>query len=148
MSSFSLEKNMRTCKAQPSWAERYASDRFLNPNNLLCPIWTNTDMYGRSSDANAFTAETAGCFSSLNRVDIENANRPTSFSSVTLGDYGLQGELKTCDPQSLQRPLGTMYTTKLLVDPLAYWNVQARENQFIQFANKIIERKYLSGMNF
>ena len=45
----SLEKNIRTCKADTAWANRFQSDRVFNPNNMLCPPWHNHDNLGRQA---------------------------------------------------------------------------------------------------
>ena len=46
--SISLEAAIRTCKVDTGWANKVESDRFLNPNNMMCPIWTGVDSAGRS----------------------------------------------------------------------------------------------------
>ena len=35
----SLEASTRTCKVDTASAARIESDRFLNPNLVVCPVW-------------------------------------------------------------------------------------------------------------
>ena len=43
--SVSLESALRTCKVDTAWADKIASDRFLNPDNMVCPIWNGMDTH-------------------------------------------------------------------------------------------------------
>ena len=37
--SVSLESAIRTCKVDTAYAAKIESDRFLNPGNMVCPVW-------------------------------------------------------------------------------------------------------------
>ena len=37
--SISLEGSIRTCKVDTAWDVRAQSDRFFNPNQMICPVW-------------------------------------------------------------------------------------------------------------
>ena len=47
MSIVNLESALRTCKTDSANAERILSDRFLNPQNMVCPVWNGLDAAGR-----------------------------------------------------------------------------------------------------
>ena len=38
---------LRTCKVNTGWANRLESDRFQNPNLMVCPTWNGMDNAGR-----------------------------------------------------------------------------------------------------
>jgi hypothetical protein len=93
MSSISLEAAIRTCKVDTAWANRVQSDRFLNPDNMICPTWTGLDLTGRTVCNNSFMHEKAGCNSADDRVEIENQHRPDYNSYITLDAKGMQGDI-------------------------------------------------------
>lgn len=93
MSNISLEGSIRTCKIDTSWADKIQSDRFLNPNQMVCPVWNNVDSAGRFSSPNAFMSKTAGCNTAADRVDVENSLRPQYIEYVNLDAAGIQGGL-------------------------------------------------------
>ncbi|MHA2037196.1 MAG: hypothetical protein ACW98X_12220, partial [Promethearchaeota archaeon] len=74
--SISLQSAIRTCDVNVAWANRIESDRFLNPSNMLCPIWSGVDSTGREVCVDSFKTKRAGCNSALDRVDVENNLRP------------------------------------------------------------------------
>ena len=75
--SISLEAAIRTCKVETGWANRVESDRFLNPNNMVCPIWNGMDLTGRNVCPDSFYTKSAGCNSASDRVVVENnVSRP------------------------------------------------------------------------
>jgi hypothetical protein len=87
MSEQSLNKNIRTCKVDVSYSARVESDRFFNPRNLVCPVWTGRDLAGRPSCKDSFYTKRAGCNSAQDRVSVENVLRPgyLAFISDSLG---------------------------------------------------------------
>lgn len=89
----SLEKSIRTCKVDPGWANRYESDRFLNPNQMSCPMWNGYDTYGRPVCADSFNAKTAGCYLPEDRIIVENNLRPRYMELVNLSAGGIKGEI-------------------------------------------------------
>lgn len=42
----SLESSIRGCQVNTGYAEKLYSDRFLNPGNMVCPIWNGYDSAG------------------------------------------------------------------------------------------------------
>lgn len=95
MANVSLEASLRTCKIDQGWADRMQSDRFQNPNNLVCPLWNGRDTAGRVVCPDSFYTKNAGCNSAEDRVYVENSLRPQyseyinlSFSAIAGAIYG------------------------------------------------------------
>ena len=84
----SLESSIRTCKVNAGYSERINSDRFLNPKNMVCPVWNQLDAAGRVACADSFKTKSAGCNSARDRVNIENVLRPQymQYISDSLGN--------------------------------------------------------------
>ena len=92
--SVSLESAIRTCKVNTAWADRVESDRFLNPDNMVCPIWNGVDTQGRQVCPDSFYTKRAGCNSASDRVDVENdVSRPQYMEYITLSAGGIQGNI-------------------------------------------------------
>lgn len=91
MSNISLEGSIRTCKVDTGWANKLESDRFLNPNQMLCPPWNQVDTAGRPVHAYSFNTKTAGCNSANDRVSVENSLRPQYIEYVNLDAAGIRG---------------------------------------------------------
>ncbi len=88
----SLDSSIRTCKIDPAYASKVQSDRFLNPGNMVCPIWNGYDSAGRPVCADSFDTKTAGCNSAEDRVFVENYQRPQYVEYVNLSAGGIDGE--------------------------------------------------------
>jgi len=89
--SISLESSIRTCKVNPEEANRIESDRFLNVNNMVCPMWQGVDLTGRTVCRDSFYTKRAGCNSAEDRVVVENnVSRPQYYEYITLNSQGLQ----------------------------------------------------------
>jgi hypothetical protein len=93
MSSLSLEAAIRTCKVDSGWANRVQSDRFLNPTNMVCPVWNGMDTAGREVCPDSFVTKTAGCNSAEDRVLVENDQRPQYMEYVNLSAQGFGSDL-------------------------------------------------------
>jgi hypothetical protein len=91
MANISLEGSIRTCKVDTAWANRIESDRFFNPNNMVCPPWTQHDNAGRAVSWNSFNTKTAGCNSADDRLSVENTLRPQYIEYVNLNADGIRG---------------------------------------------------------
>lgn len=90
--NISLESSIRTCKIDPAYASKVQSDRFLNPLNMVCPIWNGYDSVGRPVCADSFNTKNAGCNSAEDRVFVENYQRPQYVEYVNLSSGGIDGE--------------------------------------------------------
>ena len=93
MANLSLQSALRTCKVDTSWSERIESDRFLNPNNMICPVWNGNDNLGRPVPADSFQTKSRGCNSALDRILVENCQRPQYAEYVTLDTSGYTDEM-------------------------------------------------------
>jgi hypothetical protein len=92
--SVSLESALRTCKVNTGWADRVESDRFLNPNNMVCPVWNGVDTAGRQVCADSYYTKRAGCNSAEDRVAVENnVSRPQYMEYITLAANGIRGNI-------------------------------------------------------
>lgn len=101
--NMSLEGSIRTCRVDSSWANKLQSDRFMNPNEMLCPVWGGVDTSGRAVCSDSFYTKTPGCSSAADRVLVENALRPQYIEYVTLDAQGIQGGLD-CGVQPYENP--------------------------------------------
>jgi hypothetical protein len=84
----SLQGSLQTCKVNTGYANKIQSDRFENPNNLLCPVWNGKDNYGRVACYDSYVTKSAGCSSALDRVVVENYQRPQYFEYTALDASG------------------------------------------------------------
>jgi hypothetical protein len=91
--TISLESALRTCKVDTSYANKVQSDRFLNPENMVCPIWNGLDSTGRSVCPDSFMTKRAGCNSAQDRVVVENNQRPQYMEYINLSANGIDGSI-------------------------------------------------------
>lgn len=89
----SLEASTRTCKVDTASAARIESDRFLNPNLVVCPVWNGYDLAGRPVCADSFYTKRSGCNSAMDRVVVENNLRPQYFDYINLSDEGIRSNI-------------------------------------------------------
>ena len=87
----SLESSIRTCKVISGWADRIQSDRFQNPALMQCPVWNGMDTAGRVVCPDSFYTKREGCNTPMDRVTVENDQRPKYFEYITLDAAGLSG---------------------------------------------------------
>jgi len=93
MSSLSLDASIRTCKVETGEADRIQSDRFLNPNNMVCIPWNGMNSKGQSVCPDSFYTKRAGCNSASDRVVVENHLRPDYATYINLNTAGIQGNI-------------------------------------------------------
>lgn len=91
--SVSLTSAINVCRVGSGEAPRLESDRFLNPMNMVCPIWNGTNLKGQNVCPDSFYTKSAGCNSALDRVLVESNLRPDYASFVTLNMAGVKGEI-------------------------------------------------------
>jgi hypothetical protein len=91
--AMSLEKSVRTCSVNVGEANRIQSDRFFNPNTMVCVPWNGLNNKGQEVCPDSFWTKTPGCNSAEDRVVVENALRPKYIDYVTLGAQGIQGDI-------------------------------------------------------
>jgi hypothetical protein len=93
MSNLSLEASVRTCKVNTGWANRIQSDRFTNTNLLMCPVWNQRDLTGRKVCEDSFWTKREGCNSPLDRINVENDQRPQYSEYITLDTSGYRANM-------------------------------------------------------
>lgn len=92
--SVAMESALRTCKVDTAWANKVESDRFLNPANMVCPLWNGIDTAGRPACPDSFMTKRAGCNSAEDRVVVENAvSRPQYMEFINLNANGIDGSI-------------------------------------------------------
>tara|TARA_Y100000389_G_scaffold150211_1_gene149740 strand:- start:7566 stop:8255 length:690 start_codon:yes stop_codon:yes gene_type:complete len=92
--SVSLESGIRTCKVVTGWANKVQSDRFQNPNLMVCPVWNGLDAAGRQACPDSFMTKRAGCNSAQDRVVVENnVSRPQYMEYVNLDASGIAADI-------------------------------------------------------
>jgi hypothetical protein len=92
--SISLESAIKTCKVSTAWANRVESSRFLDPNQMVCPIWNGMDTAGRQVCPDSFMTKRAGCNSAEDRVSVENnVVRPQYMEYINLSSQGVAGNI-------------------------------------------------------
>lgn len=142
------------------WADRFYSDRFLNSNQMMCPVPTNTDSFGRNVDPNSRITKLAGCSSALDRVQIEDEQRPKVFSNIFLNPLGIEGyncisfeedednEYEEEDNMETYISFGGYKSFKNFIPPdsaIIKRNLKRRERQWIRLGQKDLYYKSLSG---
>ena len=91
--NISLTASVKTCQVNTGEANRIQSDRFQNPNQMVCVAWDGTDLTGRAVCPDSWWTKTPGCDSALDRVSVENDLRPDYSSYVTLNASGIDGDV-------------------------------------------------------
>jgi len=90
--SFSLLSSINTCKVNTGYADKLQSDRIENPDNMTCFVWNGLDTYGRPVSMDSFYTKAPGCNDALDRVKVENFQRPKYMEYVSLDARGIKGD--------------------------------------------------------
>jgi len=117
--NISLESSIRTCKVDTAYANKVQSDRFMNPSNMICPIWNGLDSTNRRVCADSFYTKSAGCNSAEDRVMVENNLRPQYMEYINLSANGIDGSIYGAGTQD-------MYGNTMA------WNNLGQKNQDMQ----------------
>jgi hypothetical protein len=91
--AMSLQASVRSCDVNVGEASRIQSDRFFNPENMVCIPWNGMNNKGQEVSPDSFYTKTPGCDSAEDRVMVENAQRPKYMNYVTLGAEGIEGTI-------------------------------------------------------
>lgn len=89
MSTLSLKSAIKSCTTNQSLASKDHSDRFFNPNIMVCPVWNGLDSAGRPACPDSVMTKSRGCNSAQDRVLVENGARPsymTYINTLSSGD--------------------------------------------------------------
>ena len=71
---------------------RLQTNRIQNPDAMMCPVWGGTDLSGRDVCGDSFYTKRAGCSSALDRIKVENFQRPSYSNFVTISATGISGD--------------------------------------------------------
>lgn len=156
--SISLQKSVRSCTVNTGESDRIQSDRFFNPNNLVCPVWNGQDSAGREVCPDSFWTKNAGCNSAEDRVVVENVLRPKYMNYVTLGAQGIAGHIygnnMEAEVQSLGRDKFDQSRNKLSGNFGLQWganveyqgcSVNAYERGMAQMNQQMRDQSYLQN---
>jgi len=91
--SFSLNASLTTCRFDSGDANKIQSDRFLNPALMMCPTWTGQNLKGQEVCPDSFYTKSRGCNSAVDRVVVENDQRPDYISYIGLNAAGINGNI-------------------------------------------------------
>lgn len=97
----SLQGSLKTCKADTAWAERLQSNRFEDPENMICIPWNGRDPVGRPAHVDSFYTKSPGCNTPSDRVNVENKLRPQYLESTSVDAYGFRSDLYNGDKEPL-----------------------------------------------
>lgn len=131
-------------RVNTGWASRLESDRTFNPNNLICPIPMQSTLDGRDANENTAIMKSAGCFSPLDRMNVENSQRSfyTSNAGLNIENVRDNDDLKVVN-MSILNDMNSPYCMN---DTKALYNLASRNIQLDYLKRKVIYYKSLSGM--
>ena len=71
---------------------RLQTNRIQNPDAMMCPVWGGSDLAGRPVCEDSFYTKRGGCSSALDRIKVENFQRPSYSNFVTISAAGISGD--------------------------------------------------------
>lgn len=89
----SFDSSLRTCKFDSGQANNMYSDRFQNPNNMICIPPNGMNNKGQTVCPDSEYLKSAGCNSALDRVSVESMLRPDYSSRINLNASGISGDI-------------------------------------------------------
>ena len=90
--SIGLTSSLATNKVITGDDSRIQTNRIQNPNAMMCPVWSGTDLAGRQVCADSFNTKKEGCNSALDRIKVENLLRPSYSNFITISAVGITGD--------------------------------------------------------
>lgn len=90
--SVGLTASILNTKVITGNAERIQTYRNQEPSAMMCPVWGGQDLAGREVCADSFYTKRGGCHSALDRIKVENDQRPKYANHVTISAAGISGE--------------------------------------------------------
>lgn len=86
----SLTASLNGCKVVTGSANKVQSDRFQNPDLMLCSFWGGYNSKGQKVCPDSFMTKSAGCNSAEDRVVVENNLRPSYAAHIGLNTAGIE----------------------------------------------------------
>jgi hypothetical protein len=148
----SLQGSLRNCQVDTGWAERLRSDRFENPNEMICPVWNGRDLMGRPASPDSFQTKVEGCNTPLDRVAVENELRPHYMEETTVDAQGFRSDLYINPSSDSSAPF--VYRTENMCQLYPYdWDdrqdalvsTYSRKAQIMQHKTKALIMQRLAG---
>ena len=89
--SIGLTSSILNTKVYVGNESRIQSNRIQDPASMMCPMWSGQDLAGRPVCSDSFYTKRAGCNSALDRIKVENDQRPKYANHVTISAAGIAG---------------------------------------------------------
>jgi hypothetical protein len=105
--SIGLTASILNPKVIPGNAERISSYRNQEPSAMMCPVWGGQDLAGRDVCPDSFYTKRAGCHSAMDRIKVENDQRPKYANHVTISAAGISGENADYGPSITKEQAGS-----------------------------------------
>ena len=90
--SIGLTASILNTKVITGNAERIITYRNQEPSAMMCPVWGGQDLAGRDVCPDSFYTKRGGCHSAMDRIKVENDQRPKYANHVTISAAGISGE--------------------------------------------------------
>lgn len=90
--SIGLTSSILNTKVYVGNESRIQSYRNQEPEAMMCPVWSGQDLAGRAVCADSFWTKRGGCHSAMDRIKVENDQRPKYANHVTISAAGISGE--------------------------------------------------------
>jgi len=90
--SVQLTGAVRTCYPDSGWATKWYGEHYLNPLEMACYVPTGADITGRFACLDSLYTKAPGCNSALDRVYVENAQRPQYMEYINLDAAGFKND--------------------------------------------------------
>ena len=90
--SVGLTASILNTKVYVGNESRIQSYREQEPSAMMCPVWGGQDLAGRDVCTDSFYTKRAGCHSAMDRIKVENDQRPKYANHVTISAAGITGE--------------------------------------------------------
>lgn len=135
-----------TSKVNVGYAPKLWSDSRQTEELMMCPMWHGFDMTGREAHEDTFYTKNEGCHSALDRITVENQQRPQAASYIFLDVDGFRGDLYsgTVSAEQQKAELAKMRTPQ-------FGNISGRFNPThtdlaaVSEANRNSQRNYMGS---
>jgi hypothetical protein len=138
MGDFSIYNSIRSSKVTTGNAGQYQGMRTFDDSAQVCPVRSNVSDYGVVGvSRDSINTYTAGCFSALDRMEVENIQRPrysVYLNANAINDPGVgDNDLPQADNEYQSKPYYDTQLGHTWVRPVQPWqqtNPQYSASQF------------------
>lgn len=103
-----ISNSILTSKVDQGCKERLRSHRDQDPDEMMCPVWNRYDNAGRPAGEYSFYTKRAGCNSALDRLNVENQQRPRYTNYVLTSAAGIAGYDNGYEVENYEGPGGNI----------------------------------------